>query len=592
MTLQIVLLLLVILAALVLFSLERMPADVIAIGILLTLILAGLVPPEVAFAGFGSDTVIMIFGLLVLTAALVNTGVVDIIGRELLNLTNDKSANLLPVIMVTAALLSGFISNTATTALFVPITLSLAARTKICPSKLLMPLAFSSILASSVTLVGTSTNIVISGIIQQYGMEPLRMFELTAVGVPVAVMGIIYLLVLGEYLIPDRSDPDTSGVGLGIRPYLAEVLVLENSPLIGKTLAESGLGRDLDLTILRVIRGGNRYLIPQAKLILKQDDELLVKGNREKILKVKDTVGIAIKADIKLSDPRLQTDEVQLAEIILLPRSPLTGRTLKTLRFRQRYGIQVLGVNRRGKNIYRKLSQTRLRTGDQLLIQGQRANIAALDADNYHIIGPVEHQSPNRKRAPITIAIFTGVLLLAALNIVSLPVAVLTGTLGVFITRSITPDEAYREVSWNALIVIGSMLALGQAMEYTGTAELVATWIAGITVNANPLWLLTTFFALTMVLTQPMSNQAAAVVVLPIALRTAMQLGLNPRTFAVMIAVGASCSFITPLEPACLLVYGPGGYKFIDFVKAGAGLTLLVYGIAILMVPWIWPLGI
>jgi len=591
MTIQIGLLLFIIGVALVLFSLERLPADVLALGILLTLILTGLLPSERAFAGFGSDAVVMIFGLLTLTAALVRTGVVDMAGRTIMRLTGDDPNRLLLVIMVTAATLSAFISNTATAALFVPITLSLARRMRISASKLLMPLAFSSILASSVTLVSSSTNIVISGLMTGYDMRPLGMFELTLVGIPIAAAGLVYMFAVGHRLIPERGNPDELTQAFGIRPYLAEIVILPDSPLIGKTLDESGLGRDMDLTVLRVARAKNRFLAPKAGLCLEENDELLVKGQHSEILKIRDVVGIGIKADVKLSDPRLQTEDMGLVEVILLPRSPLLGRTLESSRFRQSYGLQVLGINRRGKSIYRKLSQTALRIGDQLLIQGHRTNIATLDQDNvFHIIGAIDEQRPNLKRARIAIAIFAGVLGLAALNLLSLPVAVLVGILVAFVTRCITPAEAYREVEWKAVMVIGSMLALGSAMEYTGAAEFLATQIVSLTTQANPIWLLSAFFALTMLLTQPMSNQAAAVVVLPIAIQTALQLGLNPRTFAIMIATGASCSFITPLEPACLMVYGPGRYRFTDFVRVGSLLTLLIYVIVIVLVPLIWPL--
>ena len=590
MTLQIVLLLIIIAVAVVLFSLENLPVDVIALGITMTLVLTGLLPADQAFLGFGSNTVVMIFGLLVLTAALINTGVIDLAGYWLLRLTGDNPDRLLDITMIVAATLSAFISNTATTAMFVPLTLSLARHTKTNPSKLLMPLAFASILASSVTLISSSTNLVISDLMVNYDMRPLGLLELTVVGLPIAIVGVLYMRFVGYRLIPNRADASESTTPLGMHPYLAEVIVLPDSPLIGKTLLESGLGRDLDLMILRVMRGDNRYLVPHAKLRLRANDELLVKGQRDRILNVKNRVGIGLKAEVSLTDPRLQTTEVQLVEAIILPRSPLTGRTLKTLDFRQRYGLQVIGINRRGRAIYRKLSETRLRTGDQLLIQGPPTNIATLDEDHLHIIGVVDHQRPNRRRAPIAVGIFAAALLLAAVNITSLPVAVILGTLGVFITRCITPDEAYRAVSWKAIIVIGCMLALGRAMEHTGTAAFLADQIvAAIGHVTRPVWLLTAFFALTMLLTQPMSNQAAAVLVLPIAIQTALQLNLNPRTFAVMIAVGASCSFITPLEPACLMIYSPGRYKFTDFVRVGSPLTLIIYMIAILLVPLLWP---
>lgn len=591
MTPAIALLLVIIGIAVVLFSLERLPSDVIALGILLTLILTGLLPPQQAFASFGSDTVIMILGLLILTAALVRTGVVDAARRTILQRTGNDSSRLQMVIMVAAAFLSAFISNTATTAFFVPVTIALARQVRISSSKLLMPLAFASILASSVTLISSSTNIVISGLMAHYDMRPLGMFELTPVGVPIAAAGLLYMVIAGRRLIPDRTEPEELREPFRIRPYLTEILILPQSPLAGKTLDESGLGRDLDLTVLRVVRARYRYLIPQAHLRLQEGDVLLVEGQRDEILKIKDAVGIAIKGDVTISDTELQTDDVGLAEVILLRKSPLLGRTLKGLNFRQRYGLQVLGINRHGEAILRQLGQIRLRLGDQLLIQGPRANIALLDKDNiFRVIDTVDYTPLHLRRAPIAIAIFGGVLVMTALNLLSLPVAVLLGAVLAFITRCITTDEAYREVEWKALIIIGSILAMGQAMEYTGTAQFLAAQIVHHLGQANPIWLLTAFFTLTLLLTQPMSNQAAAVVVAPVAIQTAHHLNLNPRTFAVMVAVAASCSFLTPLEPSCLMVYGPGRYRFADFLKVGSLLTVLVYLIAIILVPLIWPL--
>ncbi|MGC9397850.1 MAG: SLC13 family permease [Anaerolineae bacterium] len=592
MTFEIAFLLFVVAVALVLFSLELLPEDLIAMSILIALPLAGLLPPEKAFAGFGSETVVMIFGLLIMTAALVRTGVADDIGKMIVKVVGEHHGRLQVVIMVTAALLSTFMSNTASTALFVPVTLELARRLKVRVSKLLMPLAFAAILASSITLIGTSTNLVISGLMTGYHMEPLGMFELAPVGIPVLGAGLLYMIFLGPHLIPSREPPEAlEERDFGIYPYLAEIVILPTSPLVGKTLDEAGLGKNLDLTVLRVVRNKRHYLVPRPNLELQASDELLVEGLRHQILRIKDIAGIGIKADVKLSDPRFQTENLHLAEAIVLPGSPLIGRTLKSLRFRQRYGLQVLGINRRGETVFRKLSQTPLQIGDQLLVQGRRSQIQALDADNtLHVIGSVRHEYPDRKLAPVALGAFGMMLVLSVVNVLSLPMAVLVGTLITFLTGCITPEEAYREITWRVLIVIGSMLALGAAMESTGAAEYLASYMVGLIGDSGPLVLLSTFFFLSLLLTQPMSNQAAAVLVVPIAIQTAQQLGLNPRTFAVMIAVGASCSFITPLEPACLMVYGPGHYRFTDFTRVGLPLTLIVYLISIIMVPWIWPL--
>lgn len=588
---QMILLLGILAVALVLFVFGWMPADAVALGVLLALILAGVIPIDRAFAGFGSETVIMILGLLIMTAALLRTGVVDQAGRLILRKAGDNSDRLILFVMIGAAGLSAFISNTAATAFFLPVAMGVAARARVSPSKILMPLAFASILSSSVTLVSTSTNIVVSGLMTGYGMPPMRMFELAPVGVPIAVAGLVYMLLVGRRLIPSRAPTGDLAEEFGLRPYLTEALVLPDSRLVGKTLAESGLGRDLDLTVLAVVREKTRYLAPRAHMKLAGGDVLLVEGRRDEILKIKDTAGIEIKADAKLSDPDLQTEDTRLAEVILLPRSPLIGRTLKGIGFRERYGLQVLAINRHGESIRRKISQVRLKMGDVLFVQGHRSNIAALDEDDtIRTLGAVDGGRPHLRRAPVAIAIFIGALAAGTAGLLSFPVAVLMGAVLAFLTRCLTPEEAYREVDWTVLILIGSMLAVGAAMEHTGTAKFLAGRIVDLARGAGPVALLSGFFALTVLLTQPMSNQAAAVVVLPVAVQTALQLSLNPRTFAMMVAVAASTSYLTPLEPSCLMVYGPGRYRFADFLKVGGLLTVIIYLVSIVLVPRIWPL--
>ena len=574
-----------------LFSFERIPADVVALGVLMALTLTGLLPADQAFAGFGSDTVIMIFGLLILTAALLRTGVVEMAGRMIIHRLGDRPDRLLIVIMIASAVVGALMSNTASTAFFIPVVIGIAHKTKMSPSKLLLPLAFSSILSSSVTLISTSTNIVVSELMTQGGLKPMGVFELAPVGIPITVVGLAYMFLIGNRLVPDRARPETEIERFKAHVFLSEVIILPGSHLANKTLAESGFGRDLDLTVLRVARDKNRYFTPRSNLRLKEGDVLLVEGQSDEILKIKSTAGIDIKADVKWRDLDLQSDNIHLAEVILLVKSPLIGHTLKGMHFRERSNLQVLAISRHGEIIQRKISQVRLKIGDMLLIQGSQADIANLEDEKmFRIIGSLGSKLLDLRRAPAAIAAFVGALALAAFNLVSLPVAVILGVLAVFLTRCITPEEAYREVEWKALVLIGCMLGLGKAMDHTGTAQFIAENIVNWIGNANPAWLLTAFFALTVFLTQPMSNQAAAIVVVPIALQTALQLNLNPRTFAMMIAVAASCSYLTPLEPSCLMVYGPGRYRFSDFLKVGSLLTLVIYLIAILLVPIFWPL--
>lgn len=590
MTFEIGLMIGIIILAVVLFSQERVPPDVTALGLMLLVAITGLVTPEQAFAGFGSEVVLMILGLLILTAALIQTGVVDYLGREILSRVGDNVGRFLLLLMVAAAALSAFMSNTGATAFFLPIVLSISRQLKVSPSKLLMPLAFSSILASSVTLIGTSTNLVISGLLVNAGLQPLGMFELTMVGLPILFIGLVYMLTIGKRLIPDRGFTQEYTADFDIQPYLTEIEILPGSKLIGSTLGESGLGHDLDLTVIRVIRNGEQYMAPNADLVLDSGDLLLVEGSRDVLLGIEENTGINLKPRRKIDDSDLQSEEIGLFEVVLLPNSKMIGRTMQDLKFRERYNLQVLGINRSGEQIHEMLSQVRLSSGDELLVQGDRSKLMILDRENtLRLIRPVRWRALRGKQAILAGTLFVLPLVLAGLNIVPLAVSVLTAAFLAFVTRIITPEEAYRSVEWRLLILIGSMLALGQAMQVSGTADFLAQQIVAITANFNPLWLLAGFFILSMLLTQPMSNQAAAVVVVPVAIQLALQLGLNPRTFAVMIAVGASSSFLTPLEPATLLVYGPGKYKFTDFTKVGLLLTVLILILSIILVPIFWP---
>ena len=591
MTFEIGFLLLLILVALVFFTVEWVSSDVVALGLLLTLVLTGLLPSKDAFAGFGSETVLMVLGLLIMTSALVRTGVVELVGRTILRHAGQRMGPLLAVVMIACSGVSAFISNTAAAAFFIPVVLGIAEKSKVSPSRLLLPVAFASILSSSVTLISTSTNLVISGLMTNAGLPPMEMFELAPVGIPIAVAGLVYMYFIGRRLIPDRAGTEGLLAEFGVRNYMTEVLVLPTSPLVGKTLAQANLGRDLDLSVVRVLREPNQFLWPRQDMKLRAGDVLLVEGAREHVLQVKDTAGIEIRPDVTLSDPDLRTEDTTLVEALVVPGSRLVGRSLRGVGFRERYGLQVLGLNRHGRNVLEKLSRSLLRVGDVLLVQGRTRSINRLaDEGIVSVLNAVEEKRIHRPRAWRAMAIFAGSLVLAASNVLDLPVAVMLGAFAVFATRCVNASDAYRQVEWRVVILIACMLGLGQAMIQTGAAAYLAQHVAAATAGLSPLWLLGGFFFLTVLLTQPMSNQAAAAVILPIAIQTATQLGLNPRAFVMGIAVAASCSYLTPLEPACVMVYGPGRYRFADFLRVGGPLTLVIFVIAIVLVPKVWPL--
>lgn len=587
MTLEIGVLLSILLLLIVLFALDRYPPEIVALGAMLLLVASGIITPAHGFSGFGSDTVVMIAGLLVMSAALFKTGVVDITARFILDRIGDRPKLLLPMIVISVAPVSSLISNTAATAFFVPVVLGLTAKLKVSASKYLLPLAFASILVSSVTLISTSTNIITSELLTRYGQPAMGMFELTPVGVVIAVVGIVYLLTIGARLIPDRSNANPGSVNFGLSQYLTDIIILPDSPLIGKTLAESDVVKNLELTVLRIVRAG-KYVSPYASTKIAAGDILLVEAARENVLKIQDIKGIELKGDVKLIDPEINPANLMLIEAVVLPPSPLIGRTLKFMQFRDRYDIQVLAINRHGPAASTKLSETPLRAGDVLLLQGNSRDIQVLsDLGILRPIGNVDKPDYQLQHAPIAIAIFVTALLCASMNLISFPLATLCGAFFMLITKCITPEDVYRRLEWPVLILIGCMLSVGIAMDQTGAGKYLATGLLAATSNMTVI--LCVFFVLAVLLTQAMSNQAAAIVLVPIAAQTAMQMNCDMRPLIMMIAIAASCSYLTPLEPSCLMVYGPGNYRFRDFFIVGWPLTIIIFVIAIIMVPIIWP---
>ena len=592
MTPDIAICLTILVVAILLFAWDRIPADVIALGVMLAVVATGLLPADKAFAGFSSDTVMMILGLLIMSAGLIQTGVVEITGRYVFDLAGRNPAIFLPVIMVSVATVSAFMSNTAATAFFVPLVIGYAGKIGASPSRFLLPLAFASILTSSVTLISTSTNLVVSEILTRYQQAPMGMFEMAPVGIPIAVVGLLYVWSIGVRLIPQREDQKAEEK-IGERRYQADVVVVEDGPLVGKSLSDAKITADAGFTVVKLIRSketlrGEKKL---ADIDLQAGDELIIEGLRADLLRIKDIEGLDFKADVHLVDPDTEEKEDKtIVEGVLLPRSPLIGQSLRSLDFKGRYGLQVLALHRAGR-VPSTISSARLRMGDVLLLQGTNADVKALERGNlFNIFGGVEAARLNRSRAPLAAAIFVAAIAAVTFKFASLPVAVLGGAFLMLLTRCLSPEEAYRQVEWKALILIGALLSLGAAMETSGAGKYLAQQLIGVIGADGPYRLLTCFFILTVALTQPMSNQAAALVVLPIAMQTGIELGVDPRPFGMMVAVAASCSYLTPLEPSCLMVYGPGKYRFSDFFKVGMPLTVLIYILAIVLVPWVWPL--
>lgn len=596
MTVEIFLVLGFLLAALILFGTEKIPVDVVGILLVIGLVLSGVLNVNEGFSGFGDNVIITIGGLFILTGGLIKTGLVDLIGRRLYKIAGNNELFLTALIMAIAAVAASVLKNTTTTAMFLPVVIGLAERAKIPPSKLLMPLAFGAILGGSCTLIGTSTNLAVSGAMQRYGMDGYSMFELTGVGAMIFLVGMIYMLFVGRRMLPSRGGEESFTDQYSIREYISELLVLPGSHLVGKTLREADLNRDLDLNVLGIIRDDKPIMSPESRERIRLNDLLIVEGKLANILNIKAEVGLEIKADFKLNDEVLQGGDIELFEVMVLRDSSIAGQNLKNLRFRQNYDLTVLAINRQGETFLEKLSEVRLKFGDVLLVQGRLKKIEPLVVDGEMLLlEDVSAGSMRTEKRKWALAAFGLFLALSLTKVVTggtidipLAICVLLGVLLLLVTKTVRHSEIYSFIDFRLLVLIACMMSFGIAMEKTGTDKYLAVLIVEYFQQYGAVAVLAGFFALTVLLTQPMSNQAAALVVLPVAIKTAVALGLNPRTFAVAVTFAASFSFITPLEPACVLVYTPGRYKFMDFVKIGTILTIITFITAILLVPVFW----
>ena len=623
MTLEIAIVLGLLAAAVGLFATRALPVDLVTIFLLLALVLTGILEPATAFAGFSSEIIIILASIFVINGALLEGRVLDAVTAWLLRVAGGSVRKLQLTTLSVVGGLSGFMNNTAVTSLFIGPTVSIARRLKASPSKLLMPVCFASILGGTCTLIGTSTNVAVSGEIakqHQAGLaiwkdnggtdlnddgvidsddylqyaasnelniyKPLGLFEITPVGLLIMAVGIGYLMLFGQRLLPDYPD-ESLAEGFNIREYLSEIVVMPGSRLIGQRVFESSLA-EMEFRIVKVLRG-KRNFVPNVRSSIEEDDVLLVSGGVEELMAVKDASGIEIHAETKLEDEALQTEEVKIAELLITPKSTLIRRTLKEANFRQRFGLAVLAIYRHGQSLGRKLGVIRLRAGDLLLVQGAEERLQSLEHDtNLVRLEATEAPSADRRRKGFwALGFFALAVLAGGVGLASLPVCFLSAAALTVATGCITMQKVYEVVvDWRVLIVIGGMTAFGAAMSDSGTAG----WLAGgiQSISENPRTVLAGFILLTMFLTQTMSNAAAALVVLPVAMQTASTLAVSGQTYAVAVMLAASSSFIAPFEPACILVSGPGKYRFTDYLKAGLGLTLLVGFLVWLLVPAYW----
>jgi di/tricarboxylate transporter len=599
---EIALMLTILGTTILLFVLDRLRVDVVALLVLLALILAGLITPTEAFAGFSSPAVITVWAIFIVSGGLFHTGVANIIADWLLQVTGDSVTRLTGVLMSTVGLMSGVMNNVGATAVLMPAVVSISRRMRVNASRLLMPLAFGSLLGGMTTLIGTPPNILVSDALRVAGLQPFSLLDFAPVGLVALAAGIAYMLLLGRRLLPDRSPaerlaatagPDEELVdlyGLGERLFRARIPY--GSALIGKALAESGLRQDFELSVIALERRGDTRLAVDKDTVLRRGDVLLIEGMVDNLVWAEATGRVEVQPEIGIDDRDLQSEAVTITEVILSPHSRLVGKTLSDIQFREKYNQSVLAILRDGRPRRTGLADLPLRFGDTLLVQGPRQSVRVLQREpDFVVLGAGRDEEWVRaSKAPVAVVLVVVMLVPVILGWLPIAASALLAGVLMVLTGCLTMDEAYQAIEWKAVFLVAGTLPLGIAMENTGTADFLARLMVDAIGGMGPMAVLAGFYILTNLLTQFMSNAASTVLIAPIAIGAARQIGADPRSLLMAVALAASAGFLTPVaHQSNVLVMGPGGYRFSDYFKVGLPLNLLILAIVLLVLPLVWP---
>lgn len=616
-----------------LFIFSKLRADVVALLSLLALFLSGILTSEQALAGFANSTVVMVAALFVVGEGLSRTGITAWLGQFFMQQAGDSETRLLLVVMIGTALLSIFVSNTGTVAMLMPAVVAAAWRIGGLPSKYLIPMAFTASMGGLLTLISSPPNMVASNALVNAGLGGFGFFEFSIIGVPLTVLAIVYILLLGRRLLPAREntkrlvDLEQSMSQLAQSYQLADRLfrlrVRNGSPLVGKTLAEAALGQTYGISVLAIQHDAQRDQAgasgrqrrqhglreqlerlqeegeqPSADTVIEVQDLLLVKGNPEIVAGLTYELGVGVQSidseKESLSD-LLLSQETGVAELIVTPRSDYAGHTVAEARVAEAFGVQVLSLRRGDKLMARR--EARLAVGDSLLVRGNWESIARIgeDRDNFVVVGEPEAMARQvvklNGRSLIAVLTLLGMVVLMAFNIAPAVAATLLAALVLVLTKCVSPEEAYRSISWQTVILIAAMLPMGAALEVTGGAALIANGLVATLGAFPPIVLLAGVFLLSTTLGQVMSNTATTVLLAPIAIEAAQGLSVAPQSLVMMVVLGATAAFMTPIAtPVNTLVFVAGGYTWGDYAKVGLPLLLLVMAVSLVIVPLAWPL--
>lgn len=587
----------IILIALVLFISELFPIDVTALLVLGLLLILGLVSPAESLAGFSNPAVMTIACLFVMSYALQKSHILEYVIISVNKLIDKSRVIGMIAYLFCIGIASAVVNNTAIVAIFMPVTIRLADKYKISPSKVLIPLSYAAILGGTLTLVGTSTNLIVNSILVDTsgGTVSLGMLEFAKFGIIKFVIGLVYIFTIGYKLLPTRVAKSSSIEDYSLDGYLTEFRVNENSPLCGKTLLDRKINENYDVIVLDVLRGGEIITSNLRGLLLQKDDVLFVKGSFDNFQRLKEIENLALLTDEKLTQEELEQENHILAECLVTDNSELIGQTLQDANFRRTFGSFVLAIRREGEVIRRKLAHFILKPFDTLLVYGPKDRISQLASkEGFIVLGKADANLDSHPLWWLSIVTILCAVGLAIFKVVPIVVGVILGVIILLLARVITPNEAYSSIHWQVIIVIAAFLPMGVAIQRTGLDVMIGNGIGSIVnlfpEHLIPYFLLAIIYLITMILTEIASNAATAIIMTPITLTLAASFGFDPKPFIFAVCYAASASFITPVGyQTNLMVYGPGGYRYSDYIKVGLPLGIILWIVSVMVIPMIWP---
>lgn len=579
----------IILWALYLFTSETFPVDMTAILIMIVLMVTGLVSPEQGVSGFSNVATITVLSMFILSAAIEKTGVIQKLGNSVFGFLGNSEVLQILVIAVLIAPLSGFINNTAAVAIFLPMILKLAKKSKTPATKLLIPLSFLSMLGGTLTLLGTSTNILANAVLKENSIPTFSVFEFTHIGAIVLVIGIVYFLIIGRFLLPERKAEEDPGIK-SADTFLSELVLEKHSPFIGKTMETIRFAEKFEVEPVKIIRGGKSFVQDVNTTELAKGDVIVFFAEEQRVMDLDSRKNEKLVLDFDVNHRRM-SGETKIIKVLLrkIPvstqvKSFFKGklfskkRTLEDMDFWKRYNAAIIGVHREAKDIVgQRITSLGMETGEVFLVKVTKSNLHLLQkSENLMLLEEVE-QEYDATKTWLTVSILVGVVALAAFGILPIMLAALCGVFCVFLTRCLHPKELYASVHWNVIFLLAGVIPLGIAMQESGAAEMIANSIVGISGMLPLIVIMGIFYLVTTVMTEIISNNAAIVLLLPIAISVAHQLGADPKAFALIIMFAASTSFLSPVGyQTNTMVYGAGNYKFSDFIKVGAPLNMIL----------------